>query len=175
MNLYTTNIKHYITLLVFVPWLFILGCHTRYIPPMISGLSLDGFEQIDPLIVYNKDNLFAYMNGEAEAYLPLGFQVLYLLRYENVKTNIPMIVEVYDMGGRSGAEGIFQQYTQDGGLAIKDLGDKAWTDNYIVLMRRGESFLRITPDYSSSLENSPKVDDLIEFGRSMDGALSNER
>jgi hypothetical protein len=163
--------RQYYFLLGFIPMLMILGCYTRYTPPILNGLALDGFEQVDALMVYNKDNLFDYMDGEAEVYFPFGFRLLFLVQYEDVTNPIRMMVEVFDMGSRSGAHGIFQRYTQDGGSEIKALGDSAWTDTYIVLLRRGSYFLRITPDYASSGENSPELKDLTRLARSVDSAL----
>lgn len=172
MNLSMKSMQNYISLLVFILWILTLGCQGRFItPPFLHGLHLDGFEQVDALMIYNKDNLFDYMNGEAEVYLPLGFQLLYILKYEESESNIQMVVEAYNMDSRSGAEGIFRKYTQEGGSEIQGLGDSAWTDNYILLVWRGSYFLRITPDYSSSQENGPELKDLIELGKAMDGAL----
>jgi hypothetical protein len=157
--------------LIFILGLFIFGCYGRYTPPILNGLAVNGFEQIDALRVYNKNNLFDYLDGEAEVYFPFGFRLLFLMQYEDVVNNTLMTVEVFDMEGTSGAQGIFQKYTQEGGSEIKDLGDSAWTDTYIVLFRRGSYFLRITPNYASARENNPELKDLIRLAGSVDSAL----
>jgi hypothetical protein len=165
------NRQHCIFLLIFISCILIQGCYPRNTPSILHGLVLDGFAQVDALMVYNKDNLFDYMNGEAEVYFPFGFRLLYVIRYEDVAHHTQMMVEVFDLGSRSGAQGVFQKYTQELGSEIKALGDSAWTDTYIVLVWRGTYFLRITPDYASSGENSPDLEELVRFAGSVDRAL----
>jgi hypothetical protein len=50
--------------------------------PFLHGLDFKGFEQKGPLLIYNRKNIFEYMNGEAENYLPNGFILLYVGKFE---------------------------------------------------------------------------------------------
>ena len=69
--------------------------------------------------MYNRDNIFNYMDGEAETYLPLGFRLLYIERYRKPGTGELILVEVYDMGSESGAKGIFGVYSRKGGRRVE--------------------------------------------------------
>ena len=146
------------------------GGHASPRNPFHEGLQIEGHELVSSA-VYDKENVFDYINGEADVYFPFGFQYLYVLQWKKVLGGTQTIVEAYDMGTPRGALGIFEQYTQDGGEAIQGLGEAAWSDNTILLFQRGKFFLRIWPDDSLGMTLSPKYKDLLELSRSIDGAL----
>ena len=166
--------RRYLYCLFIIIGFFVLGCQARYISPFLNGLAIEEFEQIDALMVYNKDNLFDYMNGEAEAYLPLGFQLLYILKYEDPELGIQMIAEAYDMKSQEGAEKIFKQYSNEEGSEIIELGQVAWTDNHLVLFQRDQYFLRVMPDYSIQQEKEPGLKDLLNLSRRIDATLKKQ-
>ena len=78
------------------------------------------FEQAGPLTVYNRTNLFDYMNGEAETYLPFGFRLLYVSIFSNGKTDSRMVLEIYDMSTPEGAGGILKKYSSEGGTSLPE-------------------------------------------------------
>jgi len=92
-----------------------IGCCPRYENPFLHGLGLKQFVQRGPTEVYNRDNIFDYMDGEAEIYLPLGFSVLYTERYRKPGTDKLILVEVYDMGSSNGAGRVFHVYSRKSG------------------------------------------------------------
>ena len=87
--------------------------------PFLHGLELRGFEQKGPLLVYNRQNIFEYMNGEAENYLPKGFILLYVGRFFVQGKDGEMVMEVYDMGSSKGAGSIFRVYTRPPARPLK--------------------------------------------------------
>jgi hypothetical protein len=149
------------------------GCNRPHEDAFWKGLKLEGFEKTSILEVYNKDNLFDYMNGEAEVYFSFGFQLLYVQIYRGGETGANMIMESYNMGTSAGAQGIFGKYAHENGTQIKEIGESAWTDNHIILFRSGKYFLRIWPDPSSEAEIKPSLKDQLSLSQALEGALKN--
>jgi hypothetical protein len=148
-----------------------LACSHPHINPFLEGLALKGFEQQGPVVVYNKTNLFDYINGEAEVYLPSGFKLLYTQIYQREEDGARMVVDVFDMGTADGARTVFKKYVQEGGLQIHDLGDDAWTDNWVVLFYRGSYYLKVYRDPSPENEVKPTLHDMLDLSQALDGVL----
>ena len=147
--------------------LTLLSCSYPRPAVFLEGPKLKNFEQAGPLTVYNRVNLFDYMNGEAEAYLPLGFRLLYVTIYRTEKTDSRMVFETYDMGTPEGAGAILKQYSTEGGSSVLGIGDSAWADKGIVLFRQGNYFVRIFPDPSPENEVRPTMQEMLDLAREM--------
>ena len=158
-------------ILPFLTTVLVMGCYAPHKNPFLPGLGLKGFEPGSPLTVYNRENLFDYIDGEADVYLPLGFRLLYTQSYRKQETDALMVVDAYDMGSSEGAQRVFDRYTEEGGSKIQGFGESAWTDEWALLFRRGRYFVRITPHPSPESEVKPGPQDMLELGRQMDGAL----
>lgn len=156
---------------VFLTILWGAGCYPSHQNSLLCGLFLKGFEQAGPLVVYNRANIFDYIDGEAEVYLPLGFRLLFTQRYQKQETAVLIIVETYDMGTIEGAKTVFARYTQGGGSGIHGIGESAWTDNYLVLFRKSNYFFRILPDPSLESEVKPGLQDMLSLSKAIDRAL----
>ncbi len=152
-----------------------LACSHFHINPFLEGLPLKGFEQAGPVVVYNKRNLFDYMNGEAEVYLPSGFKLLYTQIFQTKEAGARMIVDVFDMGTPDGARTVFKKSVQEGGSQIHDLGDAAWTDNWAVLFCRGRYYLKVYRDPSPENEIKPTLQDMLDLSRALDGVLKQRK
>jgi hypothetical protein len=76
-------------------------------PPFSPKWVLD-----EPVKTYTKDNLFNYINGEAELYYPYGFERLASGFYAQQGSNgqIGLAADVYTMGSLLDAFGIYAQY-----------------------------------------------------------------
>jgi Family of unknown function (DUF6599) len=151
--------------------LLFLSCSFPRPNPFLEGPKLKNFEQAGPLMIYNRANLFDYMNGEAETYLPLGFRLLYVSVYSSEKTDSRMVLETYDMGTPEGASGIFGKYSGEGGSPFSGIGDGAWMDKGIVLFRQGSHFVRIFPDPSPENEVRPTMQEMLDLAREIAEAL----
>jgi hypothetical protein len=148
-----------------------LSCTLPRSAPLLEGPKLKNFEQACSLTVYNRANLFDYMNGEAEAYLPLGFRLLYVSICRTEKTDSRMVFETYDMGTPEGAVAILKKYSAEGGSSIPGIGDSAWADKGIVLFRQGNYFVRIFPDPSPENEVRPTMQEMLDLAREIATAL----
>lgn len=165
------GVQWYLWLLVLCGVLVAGGCVVLRENPFLKGLGSKAFEQTGPVTVYNNSSIFDYINGEAEVYLPLGFQLLYVLSYQKLETEALIVVDAYDMGTSVGAQGIFKKYTAEGGSAIQGLGESAWTDTYLVLFRRGKYFLRVSPHPTPDSGAEPVPQDMLKLSRALDEAL----
>ena len=145
-----------------------MGCCPRHENPFLHGLGLKQFVQRGPTEVYNRNNIFNYMDGEAEAYLPLGFGLLYTASYRKPGTGKLILVEVYDMGSSDGARGVFDAYSRKGGRKAEGIGSVAWTDNSLILFWRSRYFFRVSPDPSAETDATPDLKDLFDLSRNID-------
>jgi len=147
--------------------LTLLSCSLPRPNPLLEGPKLQDFEQAGPLTVYNRTNLFDYMNGEAEAYLPFGFHLLYVAVYITGKTDSRMVLEIYEMGTSEGSADILKKYSGETGATLPAIGDAAWADKGIVLFRQGKYFVRIFPDPSPENEVKPTMQEMLDLAREM--------
>ena len=122
-------------------------------------------------MVYNRANLFDYMNGEAEVYLPLGFHLLYVTIYRTEKTDSQMVLEIYDLSTTDGAAAVLKKYSSDGGSSAPGLGDDAWGDKGIVLFRKEKHFVRIFPDPSPENEVRPTMQEMLDLAKEIAAAM----
>ncbi len=151
--------------------LLFLSCSLPRLNPLLEGPKLKSFEQVGPLTIYNRANVFDYMNGEAEAYLPLGFRLLYVNIYRTEKTDSRMVLEIYDMSTPEGAGAILKKYSTEGGSSRSGIGEAAWADKGIVLFRQGNCFVRIFPDPSPENEVRPTMQDMLDLAKEIAAAM----
>jgi hypothetical protein len=151
--------------------LLLLSCSLPRPNSLLEGPKLQNYEQTGPLTVYNRTNLFDYMNGEAEAYLPLGFHLLYVSIYRTEKTDSRMVLEIYDMSTSDGTAGILKKYSSEGGSSFSGIGDAAWGDKGIVLFRQGKYFVRIFPDPSPENEARPTMQEMLDLAKEIAAAM----
>ena len=156
---------------VFLAVFLSCGCCPRYENPILHGFGLKKFVQYGPTELYNRENIFDYMDGEAEVYLPLGFRLLYTERYRKPGTGKLILVEIYDMGSPTGAGRVFDVYAREGGLKVEGLGSKAWTDNAIILFWRNRYFFRVGPDPTGETDAIPEMKALMDLSRGIDRVM----
>ena len=87
---------------------------------------------------YNRENLFDYMDGEAEMYFVYGFQEMRMQEYAN-QEGTPVRVEIYRLDTGENAYGLFTFYRAGRFLEVGNEGDLAlggrlcfWQDRYFV-------------------------------------------
>lgn len=152
--------------------LLILGCSTPRNEPMLTGPDIPGFDQDGPLIVYNRLNLFDYIDGEAEVYLPFGFRILYVLSIRSRDNDSVMIMDTYDMGTPEGAKGVFERFISEGGSPIQGIGASARAVNGGILFIRDRYFLRVFPDPSPESKIRAGLPDMTALSRAVDRLLA---
>lgn len=148
------------------------GCNDALNASFLNGFTLEGFEQKGPVMVYNRDNLFDYIDGEADVYLPHGFRLLYRVNFRKQTGGPLMNVDVYDMSGVNGARSVFEKCVKDGKTRLDGPGDEAARDDLTVIMRRGRCFVRILPSDSAEEKVPAKVADMLVLARRLDALLT---
>jgi hypothetical protein len=161
------------TALVFLPFIFCACAHsnTTTRSPFLYGLDLKNYEQKGPVQVYNSRNIFEYMNGEAENYLPRGFNLLYVGNFLVTGKDSEMVMEIYDMGSPGGAESIFNLYARPPGEAVKGIGEGAWKSKSRCVFHRGPYFIRITADPAAGPSSRPSPGDIEALARESNQVL----
>ncbi len=166
------NLMVHIFLSLLIAFFWTASCNKPLENPFANRPNLEGFTSTGAVETYNRENLFDYMNGEAEVYLPFGFQRLYFQGYRNQRTGVSMIMEAYDMGTVKGAGDAFEKYAQRKGKKVRDLGESAWADKYTVIYRRNHYFFRISPDPAQSAKKEATGKDLLELSRAIDKVVN---
>ncbi|MCP4369338.1 MAG: hypothetical protein GY797_14665 [Deltaproteobacteria bacterium] len=139
--------------------------------PFIHGLDFKGFGQKGPLLIYNPKNIFEYMNGEAENYLPNGFILLYVGKFIVKGRDAEMLMEVYDMGSSKGVESLFRIYARPPGEALSGIGENAWKSKSRCVFHRGPYFIRITGNPAAGPDLRPSPDNIEALARDADRVL----
>ena len=83
-----------------------------YVPHEING-----WTAVDSVEVYNRDNIFDYLDGGAEIYLKNGLTNLSVIQFHNTKQG-NITVELYNMGNEKGAYTIFSALHEDIQLGV---------------------------------------------------------
>lgn len=140
--------------------------------PFLHGLDLKGFEQKGPLLVYNRWNIFEYMNGEAENYLPRGFILLYVGNFQVRDKDPELMMEIYDMGSKEGAASIFKVYARPPGEALKGVGEGGWKSRSRCVFHCGLYFVRVTTNPAAGPDFRPSPEEIVALARDMAGLLA---
>jgi hypothetical protein len=111
------------------------------------------------------------MNGEAEAYLPRGFRLLYVGKFFVRGADAEMLLEVYDMGSPNGAGAVFQAYARPPGEALAGIGERAWKSKSRCVFHRGSYFIRVTADPAADPESRPTPENIEALAREADRVL----
>jgi hypothetical protein len=96
---------------------------------------------------YTPDNLYEYIDGEAELYLTYGFQELATLTYFwGSAEDTSFVVDIYDMGTSLNGFGLFSNYRQPGyhyesigtEAIVSDYGLRFFQGRYVVEIKIGD-------------------------------------
>lgn len=112
------------------------------------GLSQKGSRQ------YNRDNLYEYIDGEAELYLTYGFRELLSQVYAFDDT--VLTVDIYDMGSPLNAFGLYSNYRHPD-YDYAPIGTEAIVTDYGIRFYRAEIVVDITQsDVSSRIHEAAR-------------------
>ena len=127
-------------------------------PPIESILPQDGFLRgwaIEGQVKrYTPDNLYTYINGEAEMYMPFGFQIVSTALYVNAgNPDAALVADVYRMGSLIDAFGIYSYY-RDPAAAKVQVGSEGFADESQLMFYKDKYFVRLSTSGASSPENA---------------------
>lgn len=103
----------------------------------------EGWEMEGTPSIYTKDNLFDYINGEAELYFPYGFDMLATARYVNTRNSAAsLVMDVYRMGSLTDAFGIYANYRRADDVPVS-AGTEAVASESQMLMYQDRYYVRL--------------------------------
>jgi len=103
----------------------------------------DGWVLEDKVKLYNKDNLFDRINGEAELYFPYGFESMASARYASrINPEHSVEADVYKMGSPLDAFGIYSSYRRSDDEAA-NAGAEGTVSSSLTLFYQGRYFVRL--------------------------------
>lgn len=154
--------------LVIILWAINLNCAqenpTNLLPERKDGWVTSGKPEI-----YDRKNLFDYMDGGAELYLAYDFQRLVVQRYlpdfaDSVRKN-PLTVEIYQMNSSPDAYGLFS-FDQEGEMV--QLGQKGVYGYGLLRFWKGRFLVRILGSQNNLKET------ILKFGLEIDQKIKTE-
>lgn len=103
----------------------------------------DGWTPESKPKLYNRDTLFEHINGEAELYMPYGFDLLVTAGYANKKYPDQLVVaDVYRMGSLLDAFGIYSNYRRPDD-DIVPIGAEGFLSSTQMMFYQGRYFIRL--------------------------------
>jgi len=106
----------------------------------------------DRVILYDRDNLFDYINGEAELYLPYGFEVVATARYaKKGDPDTAIAADVYRMASLLDAFGIYSNYRKPG-AAASQVGADGFLSPSQLMFYQDRYFVRLQASGVTNIE-----------------------
>lgn len=116
--------------------------------PIENLLPASGFSEgwiIDGKINrYTVENLYVYINGEAELYMPYGFEILgsaFYIRGRDTRSGV--VADVYRMGSLLDAFGIYSHYRDTGAESVK-IGAEGFIGESQLMFFKDRYFVRLS-------------------------------
>jgi hypothetical protein len=114
----------------------------------------EGWVMKENIITYTENNLYKYINGEAELYYPYGFKALattVYVRTDNPETGI--VADIYEMDSSIDAFGIYSRY-RDPDEELVSLGTEGFVNESQLLFSKDRYFVRLSPTGTVTMEKS---------------------
>jgi hypothetical protein len=111
----------------------------KYLPPSCAkGWSMEG-----RVATYDRENLYKYIDGEAELYLPYGFSRAATAMYAKPgNKDQGVVVNIFEMGSLLDAFGIYSNYRSTSAHLI-NVGAEGFADESQLMFYQGRYFIQI--------------------------------
>jgi hypothetical protein len=114
----------------------------------------EGWVMKEKIITYTEDNLYKYINGEAELYYPYGFKALATTIYiRSDNPEIGIVADIYEMGSPIDAFGIYSRY-RDPDEELVSIGTEGFVNESQLLFAKDRYFVRLSPTGTVTMEKS---------------------
>ena len=134
-----------------------------YVPPSFS----DTWVEKGRPAIFDRDNLFEHINGEAEIYFPYGFEKLESTTYESrFNPDLWIVADVYKMGSGLDAFGIYSNYRRPDYSFIK-IGAEGFVSPSQLLFYQDRYFVRVQVTGEAETEKRH----LLDCARDISGRL----
>jgi len=118
-------------------------------------------------VLYDRDNLFDHINGEAEIYFPYGFELLASGTYASRKNpELWIVADIYRMGSALDAFGIYSNYRRPDSEFVKT-GAEGFVSPSQMLFYQDRYFVRIQVTGDSEVDKKT----LLDCGKAISGRL----
>ena len=131
---------------------YVFGADNPIVKILPTPACADGWIMDEKVTLYNKDNLFDRINGEAELYFPYGFEVMASARYTSRQNpQVSIDADVYKMGSLLDAFGMFSNYRRaDDPIAA--VGAEGSSSSALLLFYQDRYFIRLQAGGTLNLE-----------------------
>lgn len=102
---------------------------------------LDGWKMDGEALFYTSDNLWEYINGQAETFLMYDFREVAAQHYLNA-SDLEIKVEIYEHGSSLMTFGIYSQFRSPEGEYL-DFGNEAFGDEYSIHFWKGRFYVKV--------------------------------
>ncbi len=155
--------------LLFLPALPLCGDNE---PSLLPQSFLKGWAVEGKIERYTPDNLYSHIDGEAEMYVPFGFQVLETAFYVNVgDADAGLTADVYRMGSLLDAFGIYSYY-RDPEAEDPRVGTESFVDESQLMFYKDRYFVRLSVSGAKSTERAVLVACAKAVAGAIPGSLS---
>lgn len=109
---------------------------------LLAKADLDGWQQSGKPELYNSDDVFKLINGEAELYFPYGFKRVAAISYNKPGVDVPFAIEAYEMGSALDAFGVYSNY-RDTDSNLIDLGTEGYLGRAQAVFYQDTCFVKV--------------------------------
>ena len=114
----------------------------------------DGWVMEGKPAIFTKDNLFDYINGEAELYFPYGFDMLATARYVSTKNPaVSLVMDLYRMGSLTDAFGMYANYRRSDDIPVRAGSDAVLSPSQM-LMYQDRYYVRLQASGAPEIEKN---------------------
>ncbi len=120
------------------------GAHSGEFSPgtlLPAEKELDGWKMDGEALFYTSDNLWEYINGQAETFLMYDFREVAAQHYLDA-SDLEIKVEIYEHGNSLMTFGIYSQFRSPEG-AYLDIGNEAFGDEYSIHFWKGRFYVKV--------------------------------
>ena len=130
--------------------------------PLPDLPSLGGWKQAGNLATYNHDNLYEYIDGDAETYFGFGFSALAVGKFANEADKCSITLDLYEMSSPLAAFGIYTNGRSSDAKFV-DVGAQGYTAENALDFWKGKYYVRVISEgETKDLESA-----VLAFGRSV--------
>jgi len=144
---------------------FAVGCRKKAANAFPPSGAVAGWEKTDETRVFAANDLWKYIDGEAEQYIQAGVVSAATSDYK-YQGSLETVVDIYTMGDAAGARKIMETGQTNDGEKV-GLGDAGVAYEQSVIFRKGPNLVRIT-----AFDGPPGTKDaLLKLARAVEAKL----
>ncbi len=140
------RMKRFFSILCVTALLFVaapLGAAESTVETILPQACADGWVKEGPVSTYTRENLYKYIDGEAELYMPYGFRKAATVMYVKPGSKGGLVVNVFEMGSSLDAFGIYGNYRSPS-LERVAVGTEGFADESELMFFKDRYFAQVS-------------------------------